>query len=123
MPINKGFWSSERLEKEHYRFQCVATRFGKSPKKDPLDNSDLYLEGYDYDGLEGGKLLISKIDNKRNLVEKTFFVQTYKGLHKYCLSYKQHAPLKGTHCKPGFEIEIKTNFAAGMMTLPNSTHR
>ena len=47
--LSDKFWTYERLEKEHHRFFGVATLLGKSPKKDPIDGSDLYTNGLDPD--------------------------------------------------------------------------
>jgi hypothetical protein len=121
--LSDRFWAHGRLEKEHYRFFGVATLLGKSPKKDPIDGSDLYTNGLDPNSEDARNLLFNEILVKQDLAAKTFVAKTYKSWHAYWLSHKQNPPLANKHCKPGSEAELKTNLSSMTLTLPITRHR
>jgi P4 family phage/plasmid primase-like protien len=124
------FWNEERLEREAWRFNAVATTFGKTRLKDDNGN-DLYLNQLDIDSEEVfTKLANIRIkDNEYFFIDQmckiTYITKTRKkwGYHMYWLSPKQNQAIGTKDCKLGCEFEIKTNNSLGLGTLPPSAHR
>jgi hypothetical protein len=121
--LSDKFWTHERLEKEHHRFFGVCTLLGKSPRKGPIDGSDLYLNGIDPDSGNVRDLLFDEILARQDLAAKTFVTKTHKSWHAFWLSHKQNPPLFTKQCKPGSEVELKTNLSSMTLTLPTTRHR
>jgi D5 N terminal like len=122
-------WNEERLRKEAYRFQNVATLPGKTHLKTE-DGNPLYLNILDIDS----ERVFTKLGRftYRNgkdcyfidrACKSTFVSKTKKkyGRHIFWLSTKEHNPIITSECKPGSEFEIKTRF--GLIALPGSRHR
>jgi hypothetical protein len=123
------FWNEERLRKEAYRFQNVATLPGKTHLKTKDDNS-LYLNILDIDS-ERVFTILGRFTYKNGkdcyfidgACRSTFVSKTKKnyGRHIFWLSAEEHKPIITSECKPGSEFEIKTRF--GLIALPGSRHR
>jgi P4 family phage/plasmid primase-like protien len=124
------FWNEERLKREAWRFNAVATVFGKTRLKDDNGN-DLYLNQLDIDSEEVfTKLANIRIkDNEYFFIDQmckiTYITKTRKkwGYHIYWLSSKQNRAIGTKDGKLGCEFEIKTDSSLGLGTLPPSAHR
>ncbi len=123
------FWTEDRIKQEHWRFDNVATAFGKTHLTDE-QGASLYLNGLDIDSKQvfDSLAIITFGDKDRYFIDEmhktTHVTQTRKkwGRHIYWLSHKQYKPVRARDCKVGYEFEIKTD-NSGLCTLPNSTHR
>jgi hypothetical protein len=124
------FWSVERIEKESWRFDNVATTFGKTDIKDS-QGGDLYLNELDIDSNEVfTTLAVIPVNDKDYFfideVRKiTYVVKTKKefGLRIFWLSHKQNNAIGIKDCRVSCEFEIKTDNSTGHSTLPPSAHR
>ena len=125
------FWTKQRIEKEGWRFQNVATCLGKTHLSGP-DGRPLYLNALDIDSEQVFTILgrLSGPDGKdvyfiNEMCKNTFVSKTRKkyGRHIFWLSHEQHKPIGTRHCKHGTEFEIKTDISLGLITLPPSRHR
>jgi len=124
------FWTEDRVKKEHWRFNNVATTFGKTHLTDEK-GAPLYLNVIDIDSKQVyDNLAIIRFDDKdRYFIDEmckvTSVTQTRKkwGRHIYWLSHKQYQSIRTKECKVGCEFEIKTDNSTGLSTLPESIHR
>lgn len=125
------FWNEERIEREAYRFINVATLTGKTHLKAEND-IPLYLCALDIDSKQIFTILAcleGSNGNDYNFIDKackSTFVSSSKkryGQHIFWLSNEQHKPIRTNDCKPGCELEIKTDNLQGLMSLPHSRHR
>jgi len=124
------FWIENRIRNERWRFNNVATTFGRIHINDD-QGRPLYLNGLDIDSKQVfDNLAIIKIKDEdryfiNDMCKTTFVTKTRKkwGYHIYWLSHDQYRPLRSKEFKPGYESEIKTDNSAGLLTLPDSTHR
>jgi hypothetical protein len=134
-PINyicnhQEFWNEQRLEREAWRFDNVATTFGKTHLKDK-DGNDLYLNLLDVDSEQVfTKLAIIPVKNEERMFinemcNLTYVTQTKKkwGRHIFWLSHKQNPAIGTKDCKSRCEFEIKTDSTIGLATLHPSRHR
>jgi hypothetical protein len=124
------FWNEERIKKETWRFENVATTFGKTHLSDEHGN-DLYLNQLDIDSeAVFTKLAVISIRNKEyffidEMCKTTYVTKTKKkwGRHIYWLSHKQNPSIGTKDCKLGCEFEIKTDNRLGLGNLAPSIHR
>jgi P4 family phage/plasmid primase-like protien len=124
------FWNEQRLEREAWRFDNVATTFGKTHLKDK-DGNDLYLNLLDIDSEQVfTRLAIIYAKNEERMFinemcNLTYVTQTKKkwGRHIFWLSHQQNSAIGTKDCKPGCEFEIKTDNTIGLATLHPSRHR
>ena len=124
------FWDENRIQKEHWRFNNVATTFGKTHLTDE-HGASLYLNALDIDSKQVfDSLAIIRVNDKEHyfideMCKTTSVTQTRKkwGRHIYWLSHKQYQPVRTKDCKLGCEFEIKTDNSTGLSTLPPSIHR
>ena len=125
------FWTEERIKKEYWRFDNVATTLGKTLLTDD-QGKPLYLNALDIDSEQVFTILgrLSGPDGKDvyfidEMCKNTFVSKTKKrfGRHIFWLSHEQHKPIGTRHCKHGTEFEIKTDNSLGLITLPPSRHR
>jgi len=124
------FWDENRIKKENWRFNNVATTFGKTHINDD-QGRQLYLNVLDIDSKSVfDELAIIKIKDKDHyfideICKITFVTKTKKmwGRHIYWFSHEQNQPLRSKDFKLGYECEIKTDNSAGLITLPPSIHR
>lgn len=124
------FWDENRIQKEHWRFNNVATTFGKTHLMDE-HGALLYLNALDIDSKQVfDSLAIIRVNDKDryfidDMCKATSVTQTRKkwGRHIYWLSHKQHRPIRTKDCKVGCTFEIKTDNSTGLSTLPDSIHR
>ena len=102
--------------------------FGKTNLRD--DKGPLYLYALDIDSQEVYNTLfrLQHGDGPEYslipfLQERPVVVKSRKpyGFHIYWLSHYQHKPILTTHCKQGYEFEIKGD--KSLSTLPPSSHR
>ena len=142
------FWTAEKMVSESYKFQNVATVFGKTHIKDS-EGRDLYLNGLDCDSEPVYRILTTQIEQIRDsgirsrieslfsktevsakslleyLKQVTCVVKTRKsyGFHIYWLSSRQNNHIRTQDCKEGHEFEVKIDKGSGHSTLPPSSHR
>jgi P4 family phage/plasmid primase-like protien len=133
LPIyyNPNYWTEEKLRKESYRFENVATCFSQTIKDD--GGEDTYLLCIDIDSQKVYDILFNLQHTDANetyslialMQERTFVTKTKKpfGFHLYWREHKQHKPIHTEDCKAGYEFEIKTDNTSGLSSLPDSVHR
>jgi hypothetical protein len=102
---NPNYWTPEKLEQESYKFDNVATCFGKTHLKDEKGR-DLYLNCLDIDSDSVYDILFNlENSNTREsysfiakVQDKTFVTKTKKinGFHVYWFSHKQNKPISRT---------------------------
>jgi hypothetical protein len=85
----------------------------------------LCLNCLDIDSDSVYSMLFSSSSFINDSLEHTFVVKAEKknGFHIYWLSHRPNKAIHKHDCKPGYELEIKTDKSSGTATLPPSNHR